>query len=108
GHEKSAEQESVRESLDRHPGGAVRVEATQALEQGRALGVEGASRLGKQVGQEAVPVQLEKGVAGPPLAQDLVDLLEDAGGATAHDLAAQGTDGFLAVAVAGEAEPSGE
>jgi hypothetical protein len=73
-----------------------------------AFAVESAGRLGKQVGQEAVAVQLEKGIAGAALAENLVDLLENAGRAAAHDLAAQGADGLLAVAVDGKAEAGGE
>ena len=90
------------------PGLAVRVEPGERAEQRLAALGDRPVGLGQQVGEQAVLVQHLEGAARAALAQDLVELLEDAGGAAAHDLAAQRADGLDGVGVDREVEPGRE
>ena len=108
GHEEGAEQDRVGESLHGSARVAVRVEAGEAGKENLPALVNGLGRFREQIGEKPVAMQRHEGLACATLAEDLVDLLEDARGAAAHDLAAQVPDRLLGVPIDGEVEPRGQ
>ena len=95
GHEQRAHQHRVREVFGHAlTSGAELVDAGQAVEEGLVPFDDGLVGRGEEVGEKAQLVQQAEGLAGRALPEDLVELLEHAGGAAADDVAARGADGL--------------